>query len=98
MDELKGGSVYFVHKGTTLFRRNLYGIENVRDFKPDVEEKYINHVAFVCYPQIIKVKPMTVKFLRGWRYLEAKNAPADLSEAGEFDPIPSEEEMMGYAN
>ena len=95
VDELKGGSVYFVHEKATLFRMPLYGIEKVRDFKPDVEEKYLNHSAFVCLPRIIKVKAKTVKFLRGWRYLEDKDAPPDLQDVP-YDPIPSEEEMLGY--
>ena len=89
--ELRGGSVYFVHKKRTLFRMPLICIEPVRDFAHHVEEKYINHVAFVCEAQIIPVNPMTVKYLRGWRYLDSKDAPADTPE---FDPIPTEESFL----
>jgi len=77
-DELAGGSVYFVHKGETLFRMPFLGIEAVRDFSPDAPARFQNHVAIVCAPQLVMVHRWPIRFLRGWRYLRPEDAPPDL--------------------
>lgn len=76
--ELEGGSVYFVHKRKTVFRMPFLGLERVRDFQPDAEPKYLDHVAICCAPALALVEPWPVRFLRGWRYLKGEDAPPDL--------------------
>lgn len=98
VDELKGGSVYFVHRGETVCRLPFHGLEPItKENFPRATEQWIGHVAIVCWPEIIKVAPMRVRYLRGWRYLEQDKAPrdldasvpADLADAGDraFDRI-----------
>ena len=65
--ELQGGSVYFVRGGRTLFRMPFVEIERRGRFS------YI-----VVRPEIVRVEPLKVGFLRGWRYLEGRLAPPDL--------------------
>lgn len=84
--ELDGGSVYFVRKGETLFRMPFLGLERVGDFAPDAEPHYLNHTAIVCAPRIVMVEAHKVRFLRGWRYLEEKDAPPDLPGEGKGRP------------
>ena len=89
LDELQGGSVYFVHSGETRFRMPLVGLERVGDFTPDAEPYYLNHTALVCEPEIIFVQAFPVRFLRGWRYLTAADAPPDLpAPASDDDALP----------
>lgn len=78
VDELAGGSVYFVHKRETLFRMPFLGIEPVREFAPDADPKFSNHVAICCAPEIVMVARQPVRFLRGWRYLRGEDAPPDI--------------------
>ena len=93
--ELKGGSVYFVRKRTTIFRMPFLGIMPVPEFTPDADPKFANHVAICCAPKIVTVEAWPVGFLRGWRYLEADAAPPDLPDAG--PRIPAELKELGLA-
>ena len=65
-DELASGSVYFVMR-RTLFRMPFIEVER--------EE---HHYSIAMEPRLIRVEPLYVGFLRGWRYLERDNAPKDL--------------------
>ena len=76
--ELAGGSGYFIVKGSTLFRMPFLGLEPVRDGFPDVPECYRDHTAIVCAPHIVMVEARTIRFLRGWRYLDGADVPPDL--------------------
>lgn len=76
--ELAGGSAYFIVKGSTLFRMPFLGLEPVRDGFPDVPECYRDHTAIVCAPHIVMVEARTIRFLRGWRYLDGADVPPDL--------------------
>ena len=64
--ELKGGSVYFV-KRNRLFRMPFIEVER--------EEHYFS---IAMEPRLIRVEPLFVGFLRGWRYLERGKAPKDV--------------------
>ena len=68
--ELKGGSVYFVRQGRTLFRMPFQEVE------PDGDYWAIN-----MKPELIRVEQVRVGMVRGWRYLKDEDAPPDLSEA-----------------
>lgn len=68
--ELKGGSVYFVggpKRNQTLFRMPFIGI---------YEDGYGYEI--VMRSELIRVRQDFVGKVRGWRYLEDKDAPPDL--------------------
>lgn len=79
IDELKGGSCYFVIGDETMFRMPLHGIERVVDFKPNIAPKVSKPWSITCYPLVVIVQSKTVRFLRGWRYLEDRDAPRDIA-------------------
>ena len=70
-EELAGGSVFFVRSGRTLFR---LGIEDIAVTRTGMTR--IAMTPFV-YPVVAK----RVGMVRGWRYLEERDAPADLPVA-----------------
>lgn len=72
---LDGGSVYFVGNRRTLFRMPLLGID--RD-----ERGYWIRMR----PELIRVERKLVGRVRGWRYLEAADAPADLPHTPTGEP------------
>jgi len=67
--ELKGGSVYFVRQGRTLFRMPFAHIENDGD-----------GFAICMRPELIRVEEKRVGMVRGWRYLLGQDAPRDLPQ------------------
>ena len=67
-DELNGGSVYFCRAGRTLFRMPWGGLE--------YEDRH-RVWAILMRPEIVRVEAMRVGMVRGWRYLEGRNPPAD---------------------
>ncbi len=79
VDELKGGSVYFVYRNHTMFRMPFVGVEPVREFTTRYDPFFENHFAIMCSPHHVAVEPRPVRFLRGWRYLEGRDAPPDLA-------------------
>ena len=72
-DELRGGSVYFVHKKETVFRLPI------RDLIRQVET-YRGRPLHRIYiePNLVWVAPRHVGMVRGWRYLEGDAVPPDL--------------------
>ena len=69
-DELAGGSVYFVggeRRSQALFRMPFV----------EVEEGY-NGFSICMRPEIVRVRQDFVGKVRGWRYLEDRDAPPDL--------------------
>ena len=69
--ELEGSSVFFVggvRRSQTLFRMPLLDIEESDE-----------GVAICMRPKLIRVEPHFVGRVRGWRYLSAANAPADMA-------------------
>lgn len=72
-DELKGGSVYFCRNRIIEFRMPFLRME------PDGDGW-----AIVMDMDFIRVEPVKVKFLRGWRYLKASEAPADVGMPAEM--------------
>lgn len=64
--ELEGGSVYFVAKRRALFRMPFVEVEADGD-----------GCAICMRPELIRVIPRHVGFVRGWRYLEHRDAPLD---------------------
>jgi hypothetical protein len=73
---LDGGSLYWVIRGQIAARERLIAIEPFRD------EAGIGRCRIVMQPKVIAVTPRPMRAFQGWRYLGAKDAPADLGQAG----------------
>lgn len=80
-DELNGGSVYFVHGGHIVFRLPFVRVQPVREFATRYDPFFENHFAIVCGPFYAHVEPRPVRYLRGFRYLVADDAPPDIPAA-----------------
>lgn len=78
------GSLYWVIDGAIRGRQPIMALEQGTD--PDGR----SHCQIVMAPGVIRTVPQPKRPFQGWRYLEPKDAPADLSqstEAGEDEII-----------
>ena len=82
---LDGGSLYWVFRGQVLARQPILRLD------PAPGSDGITRCAIVLDPQVIRTEPQTRSAFQGWRYLEARHAPRDLSapRAGD-DSLPPE--------
>lgn len=73
---LAGGSMYWIVKGFVRARQRVVGLERTQDAegKPRCE--------IVLDPKLVRVSPMAHKPMQGWRYLEERDAPKDLTGKG----------------
>jgi hypothetical protein len=71
-----GGSLYWVIKGQIACRQKLLAIE------PFVDGEGIGRCDLVLDQTVVPVSPRPFRPFQGWRYLEAKDAPPDLSFSG----------------
>lgn len=67
-----GGSLYWVIKGVIQCRQPVLEIATKGEGKAARCE-------IILAPQVIRTAPLTHRAFQGWRYFEARNAPADLS-------------------
>ncbi len=75
-DELTdGGSIYWVIRGQIMCR------ERILEIRPFVDKDGIGRCRLVLDPKCIPVEPRPRSAFQGWRYLEDKEAPRDLSRA-----------------
>ena len=75
-DELiDGGSIYWVIRGQIMCR------ERILDIRPFTDRDGIHRCRLVLDPKCVLVEPRPRSAFQGWRYLEAKDAPRDLSRA-----------------
>jgi hypothetical protein len=74
---LSGGSIYWIVKGFVRVRQRIVGLERTQDAegKPRCE--------IVLDPKLVRTVPMTHKPMQGWRYLEDRDAPKDLTGKGD---------------
>ncbi|MEQ1617986.1 MAG: DUF1489 domain-containing protein [Terricaulis sp.] len=72
-DVLAGGSLYWVIKGVILVRQHIVEIAQVRDDHGLRCGLYLD-------PEIVRTAPQPRRAFQGWRYLDPKDAPADLGE------------------
>ncbi|MFT9296395.1 MAG: DUF1489 domain-containing protein [Acetobacter orientalis] len=70
---LDGGSLYRVISGLILCRQPILDI--VSETRPDGTQGTL----ILLSPQIIRVEARAMRPFQGWRYLESKDAPPDLS-------------------
>ncbi|HEX5281365.1 MAG TPA: DUF1489 domain-containing protein [Micropepsaceae bacterium] len=69
---LNGGSLYWVIKGQITARQKLKALKAVT-------REGVPHCALVLEKKIIATIPRRHRAFQGWRYLETKDAPRDLS-------------------
>lgn len=76
--EMAGGSLYWILNSLLIGRSPILGFEEREDGKHWIK----------LAPTLIAVAPRPKRAHQGWRYLEAKDAPADLSGDGGGDALP----------
>lgn len=74
---LEGGSLYWVFKGVMLARQRLLRLEE------RVGDDGIRRCALVLDRDLVRVNAVPRRPFQGWRYLQAKDAPADLPASRE---------------
>ena len=79
---LDGGSLYWVIKGNVQVRQQLLDIDVFRDAEG------IRRCKLLLAPTLVATRWQPRRAFQGWRYLEAKDAPADLSQA-DADTMPA---------
>jgi hypothetical protein len=78
-----GGSLYWVIKGVILVR------QCIEDIVTSDDEAGRSRCELILAPELIKTLPQRRKAFQGWRYLEAKDAPPDASQAIGGDALPA---------
>ena len=78
-DLLSAGSLYWVIKGQVSARQNLLDIVEFTDTDG------IGRCRLILGPEVIETMPQPKRPFQGWRYLDAKDAPRDLFEAGQSE-------------
>lgn len=82
-DVLAGGSLYWVIKGVVLARQRIVKIDEVRD-------DHGLRCGFWLDKRLVRTVPQPRRAFQGWRYLDPKDAPADLEDARGADALPEE--------
>jgi hypothetical protein len=72
---LAGGSLYWVIRGEVACRQRLRDVQRFRD------REGIARCRLVLDPKIVLTQPRPYRAFQGWRYLDPKDAPDDLSRA-----------------
>ena len=72
---LDGGSLYWVIKGQMAARQTLL------DIRPITDSDGIARCQLVLEPVLIPVMPRPLRPFQGWRYLQAHEAPADITRS-----------------
>jgi hypothetical protein len=78
-----GGSIYRVIKGVILCRQRILRIDTVGSGPA-------SRCEIVVSPEIVRTSPAPRRAFQGWRYLEPKDAPEDLSGPDGAEAIPTE--------
>ncbi len=76
-----GGSLFWVMKGSVTCRMPILDITTKGEGKT-------SHCLIKLSPDVVRTAPQARRPIQGWRYLEPKDAPMDLSslDAGEVPP------------
>jgi len=83
IDELlDGGSLYWVIKGNVQVRQRLLDVRRFTD------DEGIRRCRLVLEPKLIRTEWQPKQPFQGWRYLTAKDAPADLRPGRAGDDLP----------
>lgn len=85
VSELAGGSLFWVMRGQVTCRQPVLELRPLRD------SDGISRCGIVLDPKVLPVEPRPCRAFQGWRYLEAKDAPPDLSATGaDIEAMPEE--------
>ena len=76
-----GGSLFWVIKGSVLCRQPIADITTVGEGRA-------SRCEITLEPRVIRTAPQARRPFQGWRYLETKDAPPDLSTAERTDLPP----------
>ena len=80
VEEMAGGSLFWIHQHTIIGRSPLIGFEQREDGRHWIRME----------PRLIAVHPKPKRAHQGWRYLSEEDAPADLDgDAAEGDVLPA---------
>jgi hypothetical protein len=81
---LDGGCIYWIIKGQMMVRQPIADMIEVKreDGRPAC--------GIVLDPKLIPVWPRRVRIFQGWRYLEVADAPEDLPQSLDSEPMPTE--------
>ena len=81
---LDGGCIYWIIKGQMMVRQPIADMIEVKreDGRPAC--------GIVLDPKLIQVWPRRVRIFQGWRYLEIADAPGDLPQTLDSEPMPTE--------
>ncbi len=74
-DLTDGGSLFWVIRGQISCR------EKILDIRPFTDKEGIGRCRVALDGKVVLVEPRPRSAFQGWRYLEAKDAPRDLSHA-----------------
>ena len=80
---LDGGSIYWIIKGVMIARQKIIDLADVQraDGRPAC--------GLVLSSQLVSTTPKKMRIFQGWRYLEAEDAPADLTGAADESMPPA---------
>jgi hypothetical protein len=78
---IAGGSLYWVIKGQIRVRQRILGLER----REDEEGVWCS---IMLGRRLVRVQPRAHRAFQGWRYFEAKDAPADLAKGEVADELP----------
>ena len=79
---LDGGSIYWVIGGAILVRQKLI------DIRPETAGDGTLCTALVLDQDLVRVEAKPMRAFQGWRYLDPKDAPPDLTEGGSGAEMP----------
>ena len=83
VDELlDGGSLYWVFKGVVLARMPIADIRTIEDGAR-------RRCEIILAPEVIRTEGQPRRAFQGWRYLEPRDAPPDIS-AAELEGLPTD--------
>ncbi|WP_420549493.1 DUF1489 family protein [Curvivirga sp.] len=85
---LKGGSLFWIIKGSMSVRQPIVGFEEHPSEDPDEKPK----CRILLGPELVKTQPWPHRPFQGWRYLKPEEAPPDINmlENGETESMPAE--------
>ena len=71
---LNGGSIYWIIRGVMSARQNIIDLAEVH--RADGQSA----CGLVLSPDLVATVPTKMRIFQGWRYLETKDAPADMND------------------
>lgn len=80
---LDGGSIYWVVKGVIVARQKMI------ELRPMMKEG-VPHCGLVHDKELIHVRWQPRRAFQGWRYLDPKEAPPDVSRAYDISDLPDD--------